>query len=1633
MKHRGYFTHFLAVLLLFSFLTIDSVIAQSDDRVFTFDREELHFQTVSEYDIVQYGDLDFSQNAGAPQLPVQIVQILLRPGQEITGLEIKHVETEEIAGEFEMYPVQPSQVLSDNAIRFVPPDPEVYLSSEPYPANVAEIAHRGYLAGYNVGAFVVYPVQYVPAEKKLLFHSRIEIEILISDGSEIRKPVVSSEISESFRRSTVEKLLGTLPTSVPRSAESIQISSALDAEEHEYVIITSTDLATSFQPLADWKRKKGLSATVVSTSWINSSYSGVDTQDKIRNFIKDAYQTWGTIWVLLGGDTGIIPDRKAFAFDCEYGDFNDNYIPCDLYYADLDGDWNANGNSIYGEVDDNIDMYPDVFIGRASVENSTEAEAFVNKVLTYEKYTSADHALNMLFLGEILWNDPYTNSGEGKDLIDELYVPPRFDPITKLYEHSGNESITSVLNAMNAGQNIINHDGHAGTSGIGVGDGFFDIMHANQLVNGPDYSILFSIGCWPASFDLDCIAEHFITNPNGGGVAFIGNSRYGWGSPGNPKYGYSDRFDREFFRALFADGIYHIGNTLAAAKAAYVPFSAQENVYRWCEYQVTLIGDPEMPIWTDEPRQLSVAFPPELSSEGGFYSVAVTDNGTPVEGAMVCLMQGIIVYESGLTEHDGRVAFEIDHASPVFPLHITVTAHNYIPFEDTVVVHADGPFVHVNSYTTDGSPVGYVRPGSLVGMDVCLKNFGADTSIAAESILSCTSDRVWVTDSTAQVPAIPPGDSVVIADAFGFEADSGLVNGAVVYLTCTVTDDSGNVWQDVLSITGITPVIACEFLSVSDLTSGNGNGVVEPGEQIQIDLQIRNTGLDTAKNVTAAFLPNNPDITLPDPNLNLGDIPPSGITSGMVDVIVDLSCEEPSFPRVTVEFMAGDEFWFVDDFYFTVGQVGFIDDMEEVTGNWSHDGSPDLWHISTARKHSGNHSWACNRIGEYLYDNDMTDNRLTSESFVVGQNSRLSFWAWYDFPNYGTTGFYVEVKDDSDWTVLDFIGSGGALHPLTTGNDWLEYMYDLSDYPAGTPMQVRFRFQSDDELVAEGCYIDDVVVQDERQNVAFTSAPIPPTPEFTIEEQEDQIVLSWEDASSIAEIENFQQDEYAFQGYNVYQFYSSNPPVLDNAIRVATFDLADGVTQITENIIDPVTETAEEDVRQDGSDAGIQYEFRFTKDYIDDKYLIQGKPYYFAVTAYAYNSDPAAVPKCTESLAEVWELVYQEDLSGPAYGDTIRVNHVDGTGNGTMIPIVVDPYVLTGHTYRVDFSMSDGQNLVWSLKDINTETVLMNQELDDDTRPVIDGFQLIIEDTELLDFSEYTVDGSGYYYIGSYYTYSWRESARAVDTYGGWGVEDVEELSKDYELRFTGEYENPGADVIYVKEGTGAMATFVGAQNYDIGDHPMNPNPGSDIPFSLRIPFEVWNLDDNRQVNFVIWDRWQQLTDNPFYAFNPYGRMYCWILNTPYHESPMDFSTGEPNHLTWNLIFWHTDFVEGDVVRILYDNPLSTNDVYLFTTDIDSTVNGGVIDIKYDLLQNYPNPFNESTTIRFRLVRAEPVTITIYNMLGKRVRELRTDGSQLQLEWNGTDENGVPVSSGVYFYRIVVGDFRKVRKMILLR
>lgn len=102
---------------------------------------------------------------------------------------------------------------------------------------------------------------------------------------------------------------------------------------------------------------------------------------------------------------------------------------------------------------------------------------------------------------------------------------------------------------------------------------------------------------------------------------------------------------------------------------------------------------------------------------------------------------------------------------------------------------------------------------------------------------------------------------------------------------------------------------------------------------------------------------------------------------------------------------------------------------------------------------------------------------------------------------------------------------------------------------------------------------------------------------------------------------------------------------------------------------------------------------------------------------------------------------------------------------------------------------------------------------------------------------------------------------------------------------------------------------------------------------------------------------------------------------------------------------------------------------------VDDAAGSGISEM-FSLEQNFPNPFNPSTTIEYHLPSQSPVDMAVYNLLGQRVRRL-VFSSQLagvhRAVWDGTDQAGRPVASGVYFYRLKTDTFTGTRKMVLQR
>ena len=285
-----------------------------------------------------------------------------------------------------------------------------------------------------------FPVQYRPADNTILYRS-------------------TASISISYE----------LPTPTPKKADAYQL-----------LIIAPQKFASALQPLVDFKISKGMTTKLVTKEDIcnsNLTTQGRDCAEKMKYYIKYAYDQWGIDYVLLvGGRSGGVMQEKWWV-PVRYTNLDDDAnweggFLSDLYFADLYdaygnfSSWDSNGNGIFAEWNshgkDIIDMYPEVSVGRLACKNLGEVKLLVSKIITYENTTyGSDWFKKIVVAGgdsAPMQGDPYFE-GEEENKLACSYVP-EFQA-TKLWTSTG--SLTGpqdVIDAVSAGCGFLFFDGH---------------------------------------------------------------------------------------------------------------------------------------------------------------------------------------------------------------------------------------------------------------------------------------------------------------------------------------------------------------------------------------------------------------------------------------------------------------------------------------------------------------------------------------------------------------------------------------------------------------------------------------------------------------------------------------------------------------------------------------------------------------------------------------------------------------------------------------------------------------------------------------------------------------------------------------------------------------------------------------------------------------------------------------------------------------------------------------------------------------------------------------------------------------------------------------------------------------------
>ncbi|MCJ7431361.1 C25 family cysteine peptidase [Candidatus Bathyarchaeota archaeon] len=565
---------------------------------------------VSSYATVEMDDLPTDGAPGEPILPSKTIKILIPQHKTVHSVSVAHGDRKFVDGEFRVDYGKTAVPLSSKETVVDKPNPRIYSSSNPFPGTTSSDVSEQCLRGYEVLALTLYPVQYVPASGKLFYYETVTVTINMKDESQVSP--LQRNLPED--RALIETVVDN-PYDAATYAETADLMRPTNltgsSGPYQYVVITNNNLNSSFQPLIDRKIEKGLTATTVlvenitsDPDYFSNGFFGDgtgaaafnDTAARIRNFIKDAYVNWGTEYVLLGGDTQIIPARGVAAY---VGTTYDPNLACDLYYGALDGSWNKDNDTLFGEhlitggspspdyngtAGEEADFFAEVYVGRSTVDATQEASNFVNKTLWYEKETDENYFKKALMIGEHL--DEQTEGGNGKDAVSNAI--PQYTT-TRLYSRDGMFSASLVISKLNSGMHVVNHDGHSNEDMV-MGMSRSDV----DALTNTEYCLIYSLGCYSAAFDLraHAIAEEFICTAHGA-FAYVGNTRYGWYVPGSMS-GPGETYDEQFFKVLNGTER-HLGKTLQRSKENLYG----SGVHRWTYFTLVLLGDPEVEIVTE--------------------------------------------------------------------------------------------------------------------------------------------------------------------------------------------------------------------------------------------------------------------------------------------------------------------------------------------------------------------------------------------------------------------------------------------------------------------------------------------------------------------------------------------------------------------------------------------------------------------------------------------------------------------------------------------------------------------------------------------------------------------------------------------------------------------------------------------------------------------------------------------------------------------------------------------------------------------------------------------------------------------------------------------------------------------------
>jgi len=530
-------------------------------------------------------------NVGDPNIPILSKVFTLPYGSKIDQVEVIYSNEKIIELTKKISPVlQPEFLSSDLSINYrYEKNSSIYESKEFYP-KLQYTTHTG--AGLKDDTHVTYiivdcyPVKYSPKNNLLYYSNMVEINILYQE------PIISVVYPDNY----------------------------------DLIIIAPEEFSSAIQPLISHKEDHNIKTLFKSLEEIYLEYYGRDDPEKIKYFIKETAENFGASYVLLIGGINKIPIRTSSVK--LWNRWQEDTIT-DLYYSDIldiNGNfssWDSNENNIFGETgQDEIDLFPDVHIGRLPCDEIKDVEVVVDKIIHYEDETFyQDWFNNMIFIGgnTFRWN-PGNEGEENNEIIMEIMSD--FNPSYIIWTSKNNYNRKTISEAINAGAGFLDYSGHGYEHGMGTyaPHGIFlksyFIPYIEDLINGYKLPIMFFDACLTAKLDfilqdlldykifrsidiiakiinydtsinVPCYAWCFIKHEGGGSIASIGATRTAFGGIDSG----AGKMSIEFFSNYKNSDT--LGQMMTKAQNAYI-IDVPEDEFTLEEF--ILLGDPSLKI-----------------------------------------------------------------------------------------------------------------------------------------------------------------------------------------------------------------------------------------------------------------------------------------------------------------------------------------------------------------------------------------------------------------------------------------------------------------------------------------------------------------------------------------------------------------------------------------------------------------------------------------------------------------------------------------------------------------------------------------------------------------------------------------------------------------------------------------------------------------------------------------------------------------------------------------------------------------------------------------------------------------------------------------------------------------------------